>query len=112
MAGQVVVVTGAARGVGAALARRLTARGARVALLGLEPVELEAVSRECPGSVAFGVGVAYLSWTGTDMVRGADALPGLGRMRAELPWVFGRTYPLEPAVERMATGIERRNAHV
>lgn len=229
MAGQVVVVTGAARGVGAALARQLTARGARVALLGLEPVELEAVSRDCPGSAAFEVdvtdaaalaataervlarfgrvdvvvanagiaaggpllladpaaydrvlevnvmgsvrtvraflpelvrsrgyvlqvaslaallpvpmmsaycasksaveafahclraelahhgvrvGVAYLSWTDTDMVRGADALPGLGRMRAELPWVFGRTYPLEPAVERMATGIERRNTHV
>lgn len=57
MAGQVVVVTGAARGVGAALARQLTARGAWVALLGLEPVELEAVSRDCPGSAAFGVDV-------------------------------------------------------
>ncbi len=38
--GQVVVVTGAARGVGALLARKLTARGARVALVGLEPAEL------------------------------------------------------------------------
>ena len=42
-----VLVTGAARGIGAALARRLTRRGARVALLGLEPEELAKVAAEC-----------------------------------------------------------------
>ena len=31
------------------------------------------------------VGVAYLSWTDTDMVRGADATPGLGEFRAQAP---------------------------
>ena len=35
--GQVAVITGAARGVGALLARILAARGARIALVGLEP---------------------------------------------------------------------------
>ena len=45
LAGQVVVVTGAARGIGAFVARRLAARGARVALLGLEPDELARVVR-------------------------------------------------------------------
>ena len=51
LAGQVVVVTGAARGIGALVARRLAARGARVALLGLEPGELAKVSASCgPGS--------------------------------------------------------------
>ena len=50
MQGKVVAVTGAARGLGAALARQLTERGARVALLGLEPEELDAVSSSCPGS--------------------------------------------------------------
>ena len=34
--GQVAVVTGAARGVGELLARKLSARGAKVALVGLE----------------------------------------------------------------------------
>jgi NAD(P)-dependent dehydrogenase (short-subunit alcohol dehydrogenase family) len=42
--GQVVVVTGAARGVGELLARRLSARGAEVALVGLEPDGLKRVS--------------------------------------------------------------------
>jgi NAD(P)-dependent dehydrogenase (short-subunit alcohol dehydrogenase family) len=227
--GKVVVVTGAARGVGASLARQLTARGATVALLGLEPEELAAVSADCPGSawwqvdvtdgaaldrvaaevaerlgpadvvianagIAAGgpllladarsydrvievnllgsirtaraflpqvvqtkgyvlqvasvaallpapmmsaycasksgveafahslrgelrhhgvdVGVAYLTWTDTDMVRGADSRPGLGEMRSKLPWVFGKTYPLEPAVARMVAGIEARAPHV
>lgn len=58
------------------------------------------------------VGVAYLSWTNTDMVRGADAQPGLGELRASLPSVFGRTYPLEPAVDRLVDGIARRAPHV
>jgi NAD(P)-dependent dehydrogenase (short-subunit alcohol dehydrogenase family) len=229
LTGQVVVVTGAARGIGAELARQLSARGARVALLGLEPAELDAVRQQCRGSASwevdvtderaltavaahvvetFGrvdavvanagiagggpllladpaaydrilevnllgsvrtvraflphvvasrgyvlqiaslaamvpaplmsaycasksgveafahaltgevahhgvrVGVAYLSWTDTDMVRGADAVPGLGESRAQLPGVLGRTSALEPAVARLVTGIERRARHV
>lgn len=39
--GKVVLVTGAARGLGLEAARRLHARGASVALVGLEPEELE-----------------------------------------------------------------------
>ncbi len=45
-----VLVTGAARGIGAALARRLTERGDRVALIGLEPEELANVARDCGGA--------------------------------------------------------------
>jgi len=58
------------------------------------------------------VGVGYLSWTDTDMVRGADQDDVLRQMRARLPWPLNRTYPLEPAVARLADGIERRSAHV
>ncbi|GGT36923.1 SDR family oxidoreductase [Streptomyces chromofuscus] len=43
-----VVVTGAARGLGAALARAVAGRGARVALLGHEGPELEAVATALP----------------------------------------------------------------
>ena len=42
--GRRVLITGAARGIGAALAERLHARGARVALAGLEPDLLEATA--------------------------------------------------------------------
>ncbi|WP_329178342.1 SDR family oxidoreductase [Streptomyces sp. NBC_01477] len=228
--GQVVVVTGAARGVGELLARKLAARGARLALVGLEPDELKRVTESLGGDAAcwtadvtdraamaqvaadvlahFGridvvvanagvatggpfldsdpeafdrvihvnllgsiataraflpallesrgyllqiaslaaltpapmmaaycasksgveafahslraevghqgvaVGVGYLSWTDTDMVRGADEDDVLRELRARLPWPANRTYPLEPAVDRIAAGIARRSPHV
>ncbi len=44
--GRKILVTGAARGIGSALARRLHERGARVALAGLEPDQLEATASE------------------------------------------------------------------
>lgn len=229
VAGRVVVVTGAARGVGAELARVLTRRGASVALLGLEPDLLGALEAELPGSLAVpvdvtdaaalqaaaaqvaarygrvdalvvnagiaaggplllsdpvayervievnllgsvrtvraflpdlvasrgyvlqvaslaaiahaplmsaycaskagveafahslraetahhgvAVGVAYLTWTDTEMVRGADRIGGLGAMRASLPGLLGRTYPLGPSVERIADGLARRSPAV
>ncbi|MDT0306897.1 SDR family oxidoreductase [Streptomyces sp. DSM 44917] len=230
LTGQVVVITGAARGIGAALAAALARRGARIALVGLERDELKRATRDVPGEAAhwyadvtdadalrdvaagvtarFGkvdvvvanagvatrglfsesedaiwrrvievnlvgsavtcrtflpsladsrgyflqiaslaavapspamsaycasksgveafahclrpevrplgvrVGIAYLSWTDTDMVRGADEDPTLAAMRAKLPWPANRTYPLGPAVERIASGIERRAGHI
>ncbi|GAB3265819.1 SDR family NAD(P)-dependent oxidoreductase [Kineosporia babensis] len=51
--GKVVVITGAARGLGAALAEQLAARGARVALLGLEPDELAVVAARCGRNAAW-----------------------------------------------------------
>jgi NAD(P)-dependent dehydrogenase (short-subunit alcohol dehydrogenase family) len=46
LAGRTVLITGAARGIGAALARKAAARGARVALVGLEPELLAKVADE------------------------------------------------------------------
>jgi len=230
LSAQVVVVTGAARGVGALTARKLAQRGAKVALVGLEPEELKAVAAQCGpeasyweadvtdiealsataraikdrygridtvvanagiaiggplldsdhrsfsrvievnllGSVATAraflpalvesdgyllqiaslaaitpaplmaaycaskagvesfahalraevayqgvkVGVGYLSWTDTDMVRGADQDTVLRQMRARLPWPANKTYPLGPAVDRLVAGIARRSPHV
>ena len=230
LAGQVVVVTGAARGIGALVARRLAASDAQVALLGLEPRELASVSARCGphsrwweadvtderaladvaasvcdaygridvvvanagiavggpfihsdarafarvievnllGSVAtaraflpalleskgyllqvasaaalapapmmaaycasksgveafaravrcevahhgVGVGVAYLSWTDTDMVRGADENAALREMRAGLPFPIGRTNPLASAADSLVNGISRRAPRV
>jgi NAD(P)-dependent dehydrogenase (short-subunit alcohol dehydrogenase family) len=58
------------------------------------------------------VGVAYLSWTDTDMVRGADKDTVLAEMRSRLPWPANKTGELEPAVERLTRGIVHRSAHV
>ncbi|WP_424213327.1 SDR family oxidoreductase [Streptomyces sp. BI20] len=58
------------------------------------------------------VGVGYLSWTDTDMVRGADENPVMRDLRQRLPWPANRTYPLGPAVDRIVAGVERRSAHV
>ncbi|MDX2569389.1 SDR family oxidoreductase [Streptomyces scabiei] len=228
--GRVAVVTGAARGVGELLARKLSVRGVKVALVGLEPDELKRVSERVYGDCAYwhadvtdheamtrvaaevkerfgrvdivvanagvatggpfvdsdpdswrrvievnlvgsavtgraflpaliesrgyllqiaslaaitpapmmtaycasksgveayahclraevahrgvGVGVGYLSWTDTDMVRGADKEEGMRELRERLPWPAGKTYPLGPAVDRLVAGIERRSSHV
>lgn len=54
LANRTVLVTGAARGIGAESARRLAARGMRVALVGLEPEELARVAADCgPGAIWF-----------------------------------------------------------
>jgi NAD(P)-dependent dehydrogenase (short-subunit alcohol dehydrogenase family) len=45
--GQRVLITGAARGIGAALAERLASRGARLAIVGLEPEKMAAVAARC-----------------------------------------------------------------
>ncbi|MET9604422.1 SDR family oxidoreductase [Streptomyces sp. NPDC006512] len=58
------------------------------------------------------VGVGYLSWTDTDMVRGADENDVMRELRQRLPWPSNRTYPLGPAVDRIVAGIERRSPHV
>jgi NAD(P)-dependent dehydrogenase (short-subunit alcohol dehydrogenase family) len=230
LAGQVVVITGAARGIGAWTARRLAARDAQVALLGLEPGELADGSARCGprsrwwqvdvtdgralagvaadvrdaygridvvvanagiavggpfihsdpgafarvievnllGSVATAraflpallesegyllqvaslaaltpapmmaaycaskagveafahavraevahrgvrVGVAYLSWTDTDMVRGADENPALRQMRAGLPFPASRTSPAAAVADALIEGIARRAPRV
>ena len=58
------------------------------------------------------VGVGYLSWTDTDMVRGADQDDVMRELRQRLPWPSNKTYPLGPTVDRIVAGIERRSSHV
>ena len=53
VAGQSILITGAAHGIGAEVARRLAARGARVSLVGLGADELRRVAADCPGATVF-----------------------------------------------------------
>ena len=228
--GKTVFITGAARGLGAETARRVAARGANVALVGLEPEELARVAAQCgsnaawfecdvtdtdalaravegaverfggidvvmanagiapggmvrstdpaafertievnllgvwrtvratlphvidrrgyvlviaslaaavhgPGMAAYSaskagaeafadslrtevkhlgvdVGVGYFGFIDTDMVRSADAHPGLGGFRERAGWPVNRTYPLSQAGKAIADGIENRKRWV
>jgi NAD(P)-dependent dehydrogenase (short-subunit alcohol dehydrogenase family) len=51
--GRTVLITGAARGIGAESARRLASRGANVSLVGLEPDELQRVAEQCGRGAAW-----------------------------------------------------------
>lgn len=75
---KVVLITGAARGIGAALAERLASHGARLALVGLEPEIMAAVAERC-GEGTF---VAECDVSDSDQVKqavdaAAEALGGL-----------------------------------
>src|ERR671933_95011 len=50
LAGRIVLITGAASGIGAELARRLAARGAHLALLDVRAEPLERVAAALPGA--------------------------------------------------------------
>jgi len=69
--GKVVLVTGAARGIGAGVARDLAAKGAKVALVGLEAEELAKVAEECgPDAGAWEADVT--SWA--DLEKATEAI--------------------------------------
>jgi NAD(P)-dependent dehydrogenase (short-subunit alcohol dehydrogenase family) len=56
------------------------------------------------------VGVAFLSWFATDLVRGADAEhPAFKLQRERLSWPVNKTHPLPDAGKAIIRGIERRS---
>jgi NAD(P)-dependent dehydrogenase (short-subunit alcohol dehydrogenase family) len=99
LTGRRVVITGAARGIGALTARRLHDRGARVALLGLEPELLEEVAAACGGAPFFECDVADREQVVESVSGAVDRLGGLdvaianAGIGAQMPLVGG-----DPAV--------------
>jgi NAD(P)-dependent dehydrogenase (short-subunit alcohol dehydrogenase family) len=77
LSGRRVLITGAARGIGALTAKRLHEQGARVGLLGLEPELLAQVASECGDAPWFECDVADRAQVieGTEKV--VEALGGL-----------------------------------
>src|SRR5437764_11933052 len=94
LAGRRVRITGAARGIGAALAKRLHARGARVAVAGLEPELLTDVAAAVDGPW-WECNVADREQVDTVVDAAAGALGGLdvvvanAGIAAQLPLVGG-----------------------
>ncbi len=77
IAGQSILITGAAHGIGAETARRLAERGARIALVGLAPDELERVAAQCPGSIAIEADVTDRGAVERAVAQAAEALGGI-----------------------------------
>jgi NAD(P)-dependent dehydrogenase (short-subunit alcohol dehydrogenase family) len=77
LAGRRVLITGAARGIGAATAERLHARGARVALAGLEPELLQETAARCGGAPWFELDVTDREAVEQTVEEAVQALGGL-----------------------------------
>lgn len=55
-----------------------------------------------------GVGIAYLNWIDTDMIRDADQHAVLRQLRAHMPYPARKTYSAEHMARRLVTAVERR----
>ena len=102
--GKTVFVTGAARGIGAEVARRAAAAGANVALVGLEPEELARVAEQCgPNAAPFECDVtdwdaldravegAVQRFGGIDIVMANAGIAPAGMIRSVDPRAFEKT---------------------
>lgn len=75
----------------------------------------EAFARSLRAEVAHlgvGVGVAYLHWTDTDMVRDVDRHAVLRELRGHMPAPARRVYPVERVASWLVRGVERRRGSV
>jgi NAD(P)-dependent dehydrogenase (short-subunit alcohol dehydrogenase family) len=105
LAGRRVLITGAARGIGAALARRLHARGARVAVAGLEPELLADVAKSVGGpwwecDVADRAQVDRTVDAAAEALGGLDVVVANAGIAAQLPLVGG-----DPTIFEQVVGV-------
>jgi NAD(P)-dependent dehydrogenase (short-subunit alcohol dehydrogenase family) len=111
IAGRRVLITGAARGIGAALARRLHSRGAKVALAGIEPEELRAVAAECGTAPALACDVRYGEQVSAAVSEAVQRLGGLdvvvanAGVAAQLPLLGGDPTVFERTIEVNLVGV-------
>jgi NAD(P)-dependent dehydrogenase (short-subunit alcohol dehydrogenase family) len=95
VSGKVVLVTGAARGIGEHTARALAARGARVALMGLEPERLEAIAGAL-GAPWFEADVTDQDAVDAAVAGAAEALGGIDVVLANAGVANSNTVAVSP----------------
>jgi NAD(P)-dependent dehydrogenase (short-subunit alcohol dehydrogenase family) len=111
LAGRRVLITGAARGIGAALARRLHNRGARVAVVGLEPEELESVARLCGDApwavcdVANRRQVDEVVGSTVETLGGLDVVVANAGIATQLPLVDGNPEMMDRIIKVNVLGV-------
>ncbi|MFC9463153.1 SDR family oxidoreductase [Streptomyces coelicoflavus] len=59
-----------------------------------------------------GVGIAYINWTDTDMIRDADDHAVLRELRGHMPPPARKVYPVEYVAGRLVNALERRRPSV
>ncbi|MCA1655179.1 MAG: SDR family NAD(P)-dependent oxidoreductase [Pseudonocardiaceae bacterium] len=106
--GKIVVITGAARGIGAGVARDLSAKGAKVALVGLEADELTTVAADCgPDAGAWEADVT--SWTDLEKAT-AEIVERYGRIDVVLAnagiAATGFTRSIDPAAFERVINVD------
>ncbi|MHB8491314.1 MAG: SDR family NAD(P)-dependent oxidoreductase [Solirubrobacteraceae bacterium] len=111
LGGRRVLITGAARGIGAALAERLHSRGARVALAGIEDNALAAVAGRCGGAPALHCDVRSRDQVEAAVAQAVTSLGGLDAVvanagtAAQLPLVGGDPEIFERTIEVNLLGV-------
>lgn len=111
LAGQRVLITGSARGIGAALAKRLHERGARVALMGLEGDRLACVAASCGGAPWQLCDVGDREQVRSAVTASVEALGGLdvvvanAGIAAQLPLAGGDPEVMERIVRVNVMGV-------
>ena len=109
--GRRVLITGGARGIGAALARRLTERGAHVALAGLEPELLEEVAASCNDApwarcdVTDRGEVESAVDTAVSALGGLDVVVANAGVAAQMPIVGGNPAVMERTIQVNVMGV-------
>jgi NAD(P)-dependent dehydrogenase (short-subunit alcohol dehydrogenase family)/alkylhydroperoxidase family enzyme len=110
VAGRRVLITGAARGIGAATARRLHSRGARLALAGIEPELLNEVAEECDAlalvcDVRDRAQVEAAVEQAVERLGGLDVVVANAGVAAQLPMLGGDPEVFERTVEVNLLGV-------
>jgi AhpD family alkylhydroperoxidase len=111
LSGRRILITGAARGIGAATARRLHERGARVALAGIEPELLAAVAADCGGAPAISCDVRdrheveAAVQAAVEHLGGLDVVIANAGVAAQLPILGGDPQVFERTIEVNLLGV-------
>ncbi len=111
LSGSRILITGAARGIGAATAKRLHARGARLVLAGIEPDVLARTAAECGDALAVVCDVRDREQVeaaveaAVEELHGLDAVVANAGVAAQLPLLGGDPEVFERTIEVNLLGV-------